>query len=148
MAKNIKIINLICILSFYIKEAINLALKTLFNQLRQENAKSGFGNIIAVANAAALIRDFVLEEMEKTDYEDIDLNSPDAEEDFKNQAIDDEEMDKLIEKIPESDIDEASVDAARLSNENSPVDPDDYIGAPLESVMYDIDALIPETEEF
>ena len=148
MAKNIKIINLICILSFYIKEAINLALKTLFNQLRQENAKSGFGNIIAVANEAALIRDFVLEEMEKTDYDDIDLNSPDAEDDFKNQAIDDEEMDKLIEKIPESDIDEASVDAARLSNENSPVDPDDYIGAPLESVMYDIDALIPETEEF
>ena len=90
----------------------------------------------------------LIEEMEKTDYDDIDLNSPDAEEDFKNQAIDDEEMDKLIEKIPESDIDEASVDAARLSNENSPVDPDDYIGAPLESVMYDIDALIPETEEF
>lgn len=120
-----------------------MALKTLMNRLRQENAKDGFGNIVSVANESAIIRDLLLEEMSgEEDLANID------EEEFKNEAIDEEEMDKLIDRIPESDIDDESVAAARLSNQDVPVDEDDYIGAPLESVMFDIDVLIPETQEY
>lgn len=128
------------------KEVINLALKTLFNNLRMENAKDGFGNMVAVANESAQIRDILLEEMEE--IENIDLSDPDAEEQFKNEAIDEEEMEKLIDNIPESEIDDSAVATARLTNQNVPVDEDEYVGAPMESVMIQIDALIPESEEY
>ncbi len=123
-----------------------MALKTLFNNLRVENAKDGFGNMVAVANESAQIRDILLEEMEE--IENIDLSDPDAEEQFKNEAIDEEEMEKLIDNIPESEIDDSAVATARLTNQNVPVDEDEYVGAPMESVMIQIDALIPESEEY
>lgn len=123
-----------------------MALKTLFNNLRMENAKDGFGNMVAVANESAQIRDILLEEMEE--IENIDLSDPDAEEQFKNEAIDEEEMEKLIDNIPESEIDDSAVATARLTNQNVPVDEDEYVGAPMESVMIQIDALIPESEEY
>lgn len=122
-----------------------MALKTMFETLRRENAKEGFGNMVSVANESAVIRDIMLEEME-ADI-DIDLNDPDAEEKFKNQALDEEEMDELIEKIPETEIDDAAIAVGKLTNQNVPIDEEEYIGAPLEEAMREINYLIPDTEE-
>lgn len=122
-----------------------LALQTMFQKLRREQAKDGFGNMIAVANESAIIRDAVLEEMDVCD--DINLTDPDAEEKIKNEAIDDEEMEKLIEDIPESEIDDAAIATAHLTNQNVPVDEDEYVGAPLKEMLYRIDLTIPDSEE-
>lgn len=122
-----------------------MALKTMFETLRRENAKEGFGNMVSVANESAVIRDIMLEEME-ADI-DVDLNDPDAEEKFKNQALDEEEMDELIEKIPETEIDDAAIAVGKLTNQNVPIDEEEYIGAPLEEAMREINYLIPDTEE-
>lgn len=122
-----------------------MALKTMFETLRRENAKEGFGNMVSVANESAVIRDIMLEEME-ADI-DIDINDPDAEEKFKNQALDEEEMDELIEKIPETEIDDAAIAVGKLTNQNVPIDEEEYIGAPLEEAMREINYLIPDTEE-
>jgi hypothetical protein len=117
----------------------------MFETLRRENAKEDFGNMVSVANESAVIRDIMLEEME-ADI-DVDLNDPDAEEKFKNQALDEEEMDELIEKIPETEIDDAAIAVGKLTNQNVPIDEEEYIGAPLEEAMREINYLIPDTEE-
>ena len=62
-----------------------MALKTMFATLKKENAKNSFGNIIAVANESAEIRDTFMEEMD-TPIE-VDLNDPDAEEKFKDAIL-------------------------------------------------------------
>lgn len=123
-----------------------MALKTMFESLRLQNAKDGFGNMLSVANESAVIRDIMLEEME-ADI-DVDLNDPDAEEKFKNEALDEEEMEDLIEKIPETEIDDAAVAVGKLTNQNVPIDEEEYIGAPLEEAMREINTLIPDTEEY
>lgn len=122
-----------------------MALKTMFAALRQENAKNSFGNIIAVANESAMIRDVFMEEMEAPI--DVDLNDPDAEEKFKDEALNSEDMEELINSIPETEIDDASVAVGKLTNQNVPVNPDEYIGMPLDESMADVDLLIPDTEE-
>lgn len=122
-----------------------MALKTMFEALKRENSKEGFGNMVSVANESAIIRDIMLEEMDPEI--DIDISDPDAEEKFKNQAIDEEEMDKLIENIPETDVDDAATAASRLTNQDVIVDEDDYIGAPLEEMLQLINTTIPDTEE-
>ena len=122
-----------------------MALKTMFAALKQENAKNSFGNIIAVANESAMIRDVFMEEMEAPI--DVDLNDPDAEEKFKDEALNSEDMEELINSIPETEIDDASVAVGKLTNQNVPVNPDEYIGMPLDESMADVDLLIPDTEE-
>ena len=122
-----------------------MALKTMFAALRQENAKNSFGNIIAVANESAMIRDVFMEEMEAPI--DVDLNDPDAEEKFKDEALNSEDMEELINSIPETEIDDASVAVGKLTNQNVPVNPDEYVGMPLDESMVDVDLLIPDTEE-
>lgn len=122
-----------------------MALKTMFATLKKENAKNSFGNIIAVANESAEIRDTFMEEMD-TPIE-VDLNDPDAEEKFKDEALNSEDMDELIDSIPETEIDDASVAVGKLTNQNIPVNPDEYIGAPMEESMLDIDVFVPDTEE-
>lgn len=122
-----------------------MALKTMFAALRQENAKNSFGNIIAVANESAMIRDVFMEEMEAPI--DVDLNDPDAEEKFKDEALNSEDMEELINSIPETEIDDASVAVGKLTNQNVPVNPDEYVGMPLDESMADVDLLIPDTEE-
>ena len=122
-----------------------MALKTMFATLKKENAKNSFGNIIAVANESAEIRDTFMEEMD-TPIE-VDINDPDAEEKFKDEALNSEDMDELIDSIPETEIDDASVAVGKLTNQNIPVNPDEYIGAPMEESMLDIDVFVPDTEE-
>ena len=122
-----------------------MALKTMFAALRQENAKNSFGNIIAIANESAMIRDVFMEEMEAPI--DVDLSDPDAEEKFKDEALNSEDMEELINSIPETEIDDASVAVGKLTNQNVPVNPDEYIGMPLDESMADVDLLIPDTEE-
>ena len=122
-----------------------MALKTMFAALRQENAKNSFGNIIAVANESAMIRDVFMEEMEAPI--NVDLNDPDAEEKFKDEALNSEDMEELINSIPETEIDDASVAVGKLTNQNVPVNPDEYVGMPLDESMADVDLLIPDTEE-
>lgn len=117
----------------------------MFAALKQENAKNSFGNIIAVANESAMIRDVFMEEMEAPI--DVDLNDPDAEEKFKDEALNSEDMEELINSIPETEIDDASVAVGKLTNQNVPVNPDEYIGMPLDESMADVDLLIPDTEE-
>lgn len=121
-----------------------MALKTMFAALKAENAKNSFGNIISVANESSIIRDAMLEEMGEID---VDLTDPDAEEKFKDAAINEDDMDELIEKIPETEIDDAAVAVGKLTNQNVPVNDEEYIGAPMESAMEDIDVYVPDTIE-
>ena len=121
-----------------------MALKTMFAALKAENAKNSFGNIISVANESSIIRDAMLEEMGEID---VDLADPDAEEKFKDAAINEDDMDELIEKIPETEIDDAAVAVGKLTNQNVPVNDEEYIGAPMESAMEDIDVYVPDTIE-
>lgn len=121
-----------------------MALKTMFAALKAENAKNSFGNIISVANESSIIRDAMLEEMGEID---VDLTDPDAEEKFKDAAINEDDMDELIDKIPETEIDDAVVAVGKLTNQNVPVNDEEYIGAPMESAMEDIDVYVPDTIE-
>lgn len=121
-----------------------MALKTMFAALKAENAKNSFGNIISVANESSIIRDTMLEEMGEID---VDLTDPDAEEKFKDAAINEDDMDELIDKIPETEIDDAAVAVGKLTNQNVPVNDEEYIGAPMESAMEDIDVYVPDTIE-
>lgn len=121
-----------------------MALKTMFAALKAENAKNSFGNIISVANESSIIRDAMLEEMGEID---VDLTDPDAEEKFKDAAINEDDMDELIDKIPETEIDDAAVAVGKLTNQNVPVNDEEYIGAPMESAMEDIDVYVPDTIE-
>lgn len=124
------------------------ALKVMYGKLREENAKEGFGNLLSVHNESAQIRDAMLEEMDPSETPiDIDITAPDAEEEFKDAAIDDDEMGKLIENIPETEIDDAAVAVGKMTNEDVPVDEDEFIGAPLESVMMLVEKYVPDCEE-
>ena len=124
------------------------ALKVMYGKLREENAKEGFGNLLSVHNESAQIRDAMLEEMDPSETPiDIDITAPDAEEEFKDAAIDDDEMGKLIENIPETEIDDAAVAVGKMTNEDVPVDDDEFIGAPLESVMMLVEKYVPDCEE-
>ena len=77
-----------------------MALKIMFDSFKQEFAKDGFANIISVANENAIIRDIFLEEMSDGA---IELTNQ-SEEDLKNEMLDEEEMEDLIDKIPETEI--------------------------------------------
>ena len=113
-----------------------MALKLMMEKLREENAKDGFGNLLTVHNESAMIRDAILEELDPSDIPiEVDINSPDAEEDFKDEAIDDEVVGALIDKIPETEIDDATVAVGKMTNEDVPADDDEFVGAPLESVL-------------
>ena len=123
-------------------------LKLMYGKLREENAKEGFGNLLSVHNESAQIRDTMLEEMDPSEVPiDIDITAPDAEDQFKDAAIDDEEMGKLIETIPETEIDDATVAVGKMTNEDIHVDDDEFIGAPMESVMNLVEKYVPDCEE-
>ena len=121
-----------------------MALKTMFAALKKENSKNSFGNMISVANESALIRDVFMEEMDSID---VDLTDPDAEEKFKDAALNEDEMDELIDSIPETEIDDAAVAVGKLTNQNVPVNDEEYIGAPLDEAMNAVDIYVPDTEE-
>lgn len=99
------------------------------NNLRKEksnNIEIGY----AIENAE--VRDDImdLEVKERLDNEDI-----------KNKAMDDAEMEKIIEKIPETKIDDSAIAASKITNGGSvDVDEKEYTGAQLES--YQIEELI------
>lgn len=125
-----------------------MALKLMIQKLREDNAKEGFGNLLAVHTESAILRDAMLEEMDPSETPiDVDLTSPDAEEDFKDAAIDDAELGELIDNLPETEIDDAAVAVGKMTNEDVPVDPDEFIGAPMESVMQLVDKYVPDCEE-
>lgn len=125
-----------------------MALKLMIQKLREDNAKEGFGNLLAVHTESAILRDAMLEEMDPSETPiDVDLTSPDAEEDFKDAAIDDAELGDLIENLPETEIDDAAIAVGKMTNEDVPVDPDEFIGAPMESVMQLVDKYVPDCEE-
>lgn len=125
-----------------------MALKLMMKKLREENVKDGFGNLLSVHTESALIRDAILEEMDPSDIPiEVDINSPDAEEEFKDEAIDDEEMGELIDKLPETEIDDATVAVGKMTDEDVPVDDDEFVGAPMESVMMLIEKYVPDCEE-
>ena len=125
-----------------------MALKLMMEKLREENAKDGFGNLLTVHNESAMIRDAILEELDPSDIPiEVDINSPDAEEDFKDEAIDDELVGELIDKIPETEIDDATVAVGKMTNEDVPADDDEFVGAPLESVLTLTEKYIPDCEE-
>ena len=125
-----------------------MALKLMMKKLREENVKDGFGNLLSVHTESALIRDAILEEMDPSEIPiEVDINSPDAEEEFKDEAIDDEEMGELIDKLPETEIDDATVAVGKMTDEDVPVDDDEFVGAPMESVMMMIEKYVPDCEE-
>lgn len=125
-----------------------MALKLMIQKLREDNAKEGFGNLLAVHTESAILRDAMLEEMDPSETPiDVDLTSPDAEEDFKDAAIDDAELGDLIDSLPETEIDDAAIAVGKMTNEDVPVDPDEFIGAPMESVMQLVDKYVPDCEE-
>lgn len=125
-----------------------MALKLMMKKLREENVKDGFGNLLSVHTESALIRDAFLEEMDPSEIPiEVDINSPDAEEEFKDEAIDDEEMGELIDKLPETEIDDATVAVGKMTDEDVPVDDDEFVGAPMESVMMMIEKYVPDCEE-
>jgi hypothetical protein len=129
----------------YLKQ---VALKLMMKKLREENVKDGFGNLLSVHTESALIRDAILEEMDPSEIPiEVDINSPDAEEEFKDEAIDDEEMGELIDKLPETEIDDATVAVGKMTDEDVPVDDDEFVGAPMESVMMMIEKYVPACEE-
>jgi hypothetical protein len=129
----------------YLKQ---VALKLMMKKLREENVKDGFGNLLSVHTESALIRDAILEEMDPSEIPiEVDINSPDAEEEFKDEAIDDEEMGELIDKLPETEIDDATVAVGKMTDEDVPVDDDEFVGAPMESVMMMIEKYVPDCEE-
>ena len=117
-------------------------------KLRETNAKDGFGNLLSVHNESAMIRDSVLEELDPKEFPiEVDLTAPDAEDQFKDAAIDDEEMGKLLDTIPETEIDDATVAVGKMTNEDIPVDDDEFVGAPMESVMMLVEKYVPDCEE-
>ena len=125
-----------------------MALKLMIQKLREDNAKEGFGNLLVVHTESAILRDAMLEEMDPSETPiDVDLTSPDAEEDFKDAAIDDAELGDLIDSLPETEIDDAAIAVGKMTNEDVPVDPDEFIGAPMESVMQLVDKYVPDCEE-
>ena len=125
-----------------------MALKLMLGKLRAENAKEGFGNLLAVHNESAIIRNAILEELDPKEYPiEVDLTDPDAENMFKDAALDDEELSKLIDSLPETEIDSATVAVGKMTNSNIPVDEDEFIGAPMEQVMTLIEKYIPDCEE-
>lgn len=120
----------------------------MYGKLREENAKEGFGNLLSVHNESAQIRDTILEELDPSEVPiDIDITAPDAEEQFKDAAIDDEELNKYIDSIPETEIDDAAIAVGKMTNDDVPVDEDEFIGAPLESVMTLVEKYVPDCEE-
>lgn len=125
-----------------------MALKLMTQKLRETNAKDGFGNLLSVHNESAMIRDSVLEELDPKEFPiEVDLTAPDAEDQFKDAAIDDEEMGKLLDTIPETEIDDATVAVGKMTNEDIPVDDDEFVGAPMESVMMLVEKYVPDCEE-
>lgn len=125
-----------------------MALKLMTQKLRETNAKDGFGNLLSVHNESAMIRDSVLEELDPKEFPiEVDLTAPDAEDQFKDAAIDDEEMGKLLDTIPETEIDDAAVAVGKMTNEDIPVDDDEFVGAPMESVMMLVEKYVPDCEE-
>lgn len=112
-----------------------MALKTLFTALRKEKAEIGFGNMVAIANESAQIRDVMLEEM------------GDPLDEFKNEAIDDEDMEKFIESIPEDETEDIEAAVADALNMDDPVDPDDYIGDSAKKALEEACSMFPDTEE-
>lgn len=117
--------------------------KTMFSRLREENARNGFGNLLAVANESAIVRDFMLEEMGETPVE-VDLGA-NAEEKFKDEEIEADELEKILDKIPESELDDAAIAAGKTYNTPVP-DVESYVGGSVEEAMEDIDLYIPDTE--
>lgn len=122
----------------------NAGLSALFENMREQHLDEGFGNIVSVMMECASIRDDFLYEMEACEGPEC---PPEDEEEVKNEALDDQLMEKIIEKIPETSIDDTAVATAKMTNQNVPVDEDEYVGAPLEATMDLINTLIPETEE-
>lgn len=124
------------------------ALKLMFGKLREKNAKEGFGNLLSVHNESAQIRDTVLEELDPREVPiDIDITAPDAEDQFKDAALDDEQLSKAIDAIPETEIDDAAIAVGRMTNEDVPIDEEEFVGAPLESVMDLVEKYVPDCEE-
>ena len=120
----------------------------MLGKLREENAKEGFGNLLSVHNESAIIRDAILEELDPTEIPiNVDLTDPDAEQQFKDEAIDNEDMDKLIDSLPETEIDDATIAVGKMVNEDVPVDEDEFIGAPMEQTMLLVEKYIPDCEE-
>ena len=117
-------------------------------KLREDNARDGFGNLLSVHNESAIIRDAVLEELDPAENPiDVDITAPDAEDQFKDAAINDDEIGELIDKIPETEIDDATVAVGKMTNADIPVDDDEFIGAPMESVMQLVEKYVPDCEE-
>ena len=120
----------------------------MLGKLREENAKEGFGNLLSVHNESAIIRNAILEELDPTEIPiNVDLTDPDAEQQFKDEAIDNEDMDKLIDSLPETEIDDAAIAVGKMVNEDVPVDEDEFIGAPMEQTMLLVEKYIPDCEE-
>jgi hypothetical protein len=120
----------------------------MLEKLREENAKDGFGNLLAVHNESAIIRNAILEELDPTEIPiNVDLTDQDAEQQFKDEAIDNEDMDKLIDSLPETEIDDAAIAVGKMVNEDVPVDEDEFIGAPMEQTMLLVEKYIPDCEE-
>ena len=125
-----------------------MALKLMTQKLREDNARDGFGNLLSVHNESAIIRDAVLEELDPAENPiDVDITAPDAEDQFKDAAINDDEIGELIDKIPETEIDDATVAVGKMTNADIPVDDDEFIGAPMESVMQLVEKYVPDCEE-
>ena len=125
-----------------------MALTLMLGKLREENAKEGFGNLLSVHNESAIIRNAILEELDPTEIPiNVDLTDPDAEQQFKDEAIDNEDMDKLIDSLPETEIDDAAIAVGKMVNEDVPVDEDEFIGAPMEQTMLLVEKYIPDCEE-
>ena len=122
----------------------NSGLSTMFEGFRTVKAEEGFGNLVSVAIEAGDVRDSMMDHLDDQLVDDSVYMDDD---DIKSHALDNDDMEQLIENIPETEIDDASIAAGKITNQNVPVDEDEYVGAPLDEAMSMIEELIPDTEE-
>lgn len=124
-----------------------MALKVLYDALKKEKTACGFGNMLAVANENAVIRDMMLSVMEAED--NVDTVAPETTdlEKFKDEEIANNDIEKFIDDIPEADLEEEEASAASVEAATEIDYPDDYVGARFESYLRKVDMTFPETEE-
>lgn len=121
----------------------NCGLETMFNNFRLVKADEGFANLVQMALEAKETRDDMLDELGDDAVDDA-VTSNDDPEDIEDRVLDDEQMAELIDKIPETDIDNAAVATA---DTDEITDAEDVMGAPMEETLQMCEDLIPDTEE-
>jgi hypothetical protein len=117
----------------------------MFARLKRDKAEEGFGNLIAVANKSAEIRDLMLEDMDAEVAPPmeapVDLSPAESNPEDNDQT--EEDTDDELGMIPETNIEDASAEADKVMNMNVPDNADDYVGGDQGAANAEIESVIP-----